>query len=248
MKKFYLGLFLIFSLFIVPRVFASGFEMPEQFAEAGTGYVAAKNVEREFNPFNLSYGVKSKSPDRTWRYDALSSVQFSDKIFDFTLEGKYFIPYTSWEIDNSKIDLGLKAIYHFQRYYDLYSENDFYIESVFRFVTRNRLVFLANLGNGFKAAGVDSLERGALWDITLSGSVVLNYYFDSGAEIYGGVVSHELYRYPLAYTPTDYLGFAWNFKSGFRISSDIGIRLHDWFVVAPYIDRYEWNLKARFTF
>lgn len=243
MKKFYLGLFLIFSLF---RVFA--LEMPEQFAEAGTGYVAAKNVEREFNPFNLSYGVKSKSPDRTWRYDALSSVQFSDKIFDFTLCGEYFVPRASWKLKKSQIDLGIEAIYHFQRYYDLYSEHDFYLEPVFRLVLKNKFVFLANLGGGAKAARIDVLNRGALWDFTLSGSLAFNYYYSNGAELYGGIVSHELYRYPLAFTPTNFIGLAWNFKNGFRVSSDIGLRFRDWFVVAPYIDRYEWNLKARYTF
>lgn len=222
--------------------------MPNQFVEAGTGYVAAKSVEKEFNPFNLSYGVKSKSNDRTWLYDGFASIQFSDKIFDFTVSCEYFIPYASWKMENSQIDIGVQAIYHFQRYYDLYSENDFYIESVFRFITKERLVFLANLGSGTKAASVDVLQRGAIWDFTFSGSVSFNYYFQNGAEIYGGIVSHELYRFPIAYTPTDFLGLAWNFKNGFRLSSDLGLRMRDWFVVAPYIDRYEWNIKARFTF
>lgn len=243
MKKFCLSIFLIFSLF---RLF--GFEMPNQFVEAGTGYVAAKNVEREFNPFNLTYGVKSKSDDRTWLYDGLASIQFSDKIFDFTISGEYFIPKFSWRMEKAEIDIGVQAIYHFQRYYDLYSENDFYIESVFRFISKDKFVFLANLGSGVKAASVDILQRGPLWDITLSGAVEFNYYFEKGAEIYGGIDSHELYRYPLAYTPTSFLGFAWNFKKGFRVATDIGFRSRDWFVVAPYIDRYEWNLKARYTF
>lgn len=251
MRKFFLAVVLIFAFFALLPVlpaFSSGFERPWQFVEAGTGYVAAKNVEREFNPFNLSYGIKAKSQDITWKYDALAAVQFSNKIFDFTLCGDYFVPYTSWKMENAQIDLGANIIYHFQRYYGLYTEHDFYLESVFRFSTHNRFIFLANLGSGVKAAFVDVLQRGALLDFTFSGSVAASYCFDSGAELYSGIVSHELFRFPLAYTPTNFFGFAWNFKNGLRISSDIGIRLHDWFVVAPYIDRYEWNIKARFTF
>lgn len=235
--------FVLFSLFIP----AFGLEMPSQFVEAGMGYVAAKNVEREFNPFNLSYGIQSKSDDRTWLYDGLASVQFSEKIFDFTIYGDYFFPWFSWKSKKSKMGFGARLLYHFQRYYDLYSEHDFYFEPVFR-VASQKIIFLANLGVGWKAAKIDVLNRDALWDWTLSGSLALNYYFENGAELYGSIVSHEIYRYPLAFTPTNYLGFAWNFKNGFRISTDIGIRLRDWFVVAPYVDRYEWNLKARFTF
>lgn len=250
MKKNYLVIFLIFSLFLFAPAFASGFEFPEQFVEAGTGYVAAKNVEREFNPFNLSYGIKSKSPDRTWRYDALSSVQFSDKIFDFTVCGEYFFQRACWKLNKSQVEIGLgaQAVYHFQRYYDLFSEHDFYLEPVFRLVSWNKLVFLSKLGGGAKAAKIDVLGRGALWDFTLSGSLAFNYYCAGGTELYGGIVSHELYRYPLAFTPTCFIGIAGNLKNGFRLSSDIGLRFRDWFVVAPYIDRYEWNLKARYTF
>ena len=204
-------------------------------------------MEREFNPFNFTYGFQEKenfSPD----YKALASVQFSDKIFDFAMLGNYFFPRLNQETENQKIGFGAEFVYHFQRYYDLYSEHDIYLEGVFRLALKNRFDFRANLGSGLKFARIDAVDRDFLWDFSLSGSVALNYYFDSGAEIYGSIVSHELYRYPLAFTPLYSLGFAWNFKSGFRISSDFGLRLRDQFVVAPYIDRYEWNLKARFSF
>lgn len=130
----------------------------------------------------------------------------------------------------------------------MYSEHDIYLEGVFRLALKNRLLFLANLGSGLKFARIDAVERDFLWDFSLSGSVALNYYFDCGAEIFGSIVSHGVYRYPLAFTPLYSLGFAWNFRNGLRVSSDFGLRLRDQFVVAPYIDRYEWNLKARFSF
>lgn len=242
MKRIFLLFGLIFSC-----AFCSAFPRVTQFVEAGTGYVAAKNVEREFNPFNFTYGFQEKenfSPD----YKALAFVQFSDKIFDFAMLGNYFFPRLNQETENQKIGFGAEFVYHFQRYYDLYSEHDIYLEGVFRLALKNRFDFRANLGSGLKFARIDAVDRDFLWDFSLSGSVALNYYFDSGAEIYGSIVSHELYRYPLAFTPLYSLGFAWNFKSGFRISSDFGLRLRDQFVVAPYIDRYEWNLKARFSF
>ncbi len=242
MKRIFLLFGLIFSCefcFAFPRV--------SQFVEAGTGYVAAKNVEREFNPFNFTYGIEEKN-NFAPNFKALASVQFSDKIFDFTTLGNYFIPRLGQETESQKLGFGAELVYHFQRYYDLYSEHDIYLEGVFRLALKNRFVFLANLGSGFKIAQIDAVDRDFLWDFTLSGSVALNYYFDSGAEIFGSVVSHELYRYPLAFTPVYSLGFAWNFKNGLRISSDFGLRLRDQFVVAPYIDRYEWNLKARFSF
>lgn len=275
MKRIFLLFGLIFSCgfcFAFPRV--------SQFVEAGTGYVAAKNVEREFNPFNFTYGIEEKNesfgsesssdnvldsvqnhdsenssgvarnvyPGFSPNFKSLASVQFSDKIFDFTTLGTYFIPRMNQETESQKIGFGAEFIYHFQRYYNLYSEHDIYLEGVFRLALKNRFVFLANLGSGLKFARIDAVDRDFLWDFTLSGSVSLNYYFDSGAEIYGSIVSHTLYRYPLAFTPLYSLGFAWNFKNGFRISSDFGLRLRDQFVVAPYIDRYEWNLKARFSF
>lgn len=246
MKRFFLLFGLVFSCgfcFAFPRV--------SQFVEAGTGCVAAKNVEREFNPFNFIYGIEEKNEsclDFSPNFKALASVQFSDKIFDFATLGTYFIPRMNQETESQKIGFGAEFIYHFQRYYDLYSEHDIYLEGVFRLALKNRFVFLANLGSGLKFAQIDAVDRSFLWDFSLSGSVALNYYFDSGAEIFGSIVSHSLYRYPLAFTPLYSLGFAWNFKNGFRVSSDFGLRLRDQFVVAPYIDRYEWNLNARFSF
>lgn len=240
---------LFFSLFLTGTLEA--LERPLQFVEAGSGYVTAKNIEREFNPFNISYCVKSKPADdfqKIWTYDALFGMQFSKDVFDFTVSGSYFLPYTSWQFENSRLDLGGNLLYHFQRYYDLYTEHDFYFESVFRFAAGNKLVFLSNLGSGFKAADIDALKCGPLWDFSFSSSVFLNYFFNNGAEAYGGISSHELYRFPLFYTPVNYLGFAWNFKNGIRLSTDIGIRFRDWFIVAPYIDRYEWNVKVRYSF
>ena len=254
MKRIFLLFGLIFSC-----AFCFAFPRVSQFVEAGTGYVAAKNVECEFNPFNFTYGIEEKnescvnfapgfSPAFAPNFKALASVQFSDKIFDFTTLGNYFIPRLNQETESQKLGFGAEFIYHFQRYYDLYSEHDIYLEGVFRLALKNRLLFLANLGSGLKFARIDAVDRDFLWDFSLSGSVALNYYFDSGAEIYGSIVSHTLYRYPLAFTPLYSIGFAWNFRNGFRISSDFGLRLRDQFVVAPYIDRYEWNLKARFSF
>ncbi|HAZ96171.1 hypothetical protein [uncultured Treponema sp.] len=246
MKRF----FLLFG-FIFSCAFCFAFPRVSQFVEVGTGYVVAKNVERDFNPFNFTYGIEEKNENFlnfAPNFKALASVQFSDKIFDFTTLGTYFIPQLGQETESQKIGFGAEFIYHFQRYYDLYSEHDIYLESVFRLVLKDRLFFLANLGSGFKFAQIDAVDRDFLWDFSLSGSVALNYYFDCGAEIYGSVVSHSLYRYPLAFTPLYSLGFAWNFKSGFRLSSDFCLRLRDQFVVTPYIDRYEWNLKARFSF
>lgn len=238
---------LVFSLVFCGAALFS-LEIPEQFVEAGTGYVAAKNVEREFNPFNLVYGVRDKSLQRTGRYEAVAGIQFSDKIFDLTVAGDYFIPYTSWRFDSSAIDIGAGILYHFQRYYSLYSEHDFYLDSIFRFTAFDKLVFIWKAGSGGKAALIDSLDHGAVWDFTFSALASLTYYFDCGAEIYGSVSSHELFRYPLFYTPSYTLGFAWNFRRGIRLSSDIGIRMRDRFVVAPYLDRFEWNIKARYTF
>ena len=267
MKRIFLLFCLIFSC-----AFCFAFPRVTQFVEAGTGYVAAKNVEREFNPFNFTYGIEEKNesfssdsnqnqdsekfsdiarniyPAFAPNYKALVSVQFSDKIFDFTTLGNYFIPRFNQETESQKLGFGVELVYHFQRYYDLYSEHDIYLEGVFRLALKNRFVFLANLGSGLKFARIDAVDRNFLWDFSLSGSVALNYYFDSGAEIFASIVSHSLYRYPLAFTPLYSLGFAWNFKNGLRISSDFGLRIRDQFVVAPYIDRYEWNLKARFSF
>lgn len=223
-------------------------ELPEQFIEAGTGYVAAKNVEREFNPFNILYGVRDRAVQRSFRYETVSALQFSDKIFDFTLAGDYFIPYTSWSFGSSVIDLGAGVVYHFQRYYDLYSEHDFYLDSIFRLVAFDKLVVIGKAGSGGKAAIVDSLDHGAIWDFTFSALASITYCFDCGAEIYTSVSSHELFRYPLFYTPTYTFGLAWNFRNGIRFASDLGIRMRDRLVVAPYLDRFEWNIKARYTF
>ena len=284
MKKIFLLFGLIFSC-----GFCFGFPCVLQFVEAGTGYVAAKNVEREFNPFNFVYGIAENNesfcselssvsgsdsnsnknqyensfadtqnvvqkyvpdsiPGIAPNFKVLAAVQFSDKIFDFTTLGNYFIPRLNQETESQKVGFGTEFIYHFQRYYDLYSEHDIYIEGIFRFVLKNRFAFFAKLGSGLKFARIDAIDRDFIWDFTLSGSLSLNYYLNSGAEIFGSIVSHELFRYPLAFTPVYSFGAAYNFKNGFRISSDVGLRLRDQFVVAPYIDRYEWNLKARFSF
>ncbi|WP_273466500.1 hypothetical protein [Treponema succinifaciens] len=246
MKRIFLLFGLIFSC-----GFCFAFPCVTQFVEAGTGYIAAKNVEREFNPFNFTYGIAEKNEscvNFSPNFKVFASVQFSDKIFDFTTLGNYFIPRLGQETDSQKIGFGAELVYHFQRYYDLYSEHDIFLEGVFRLALKNRLLFLANLGSGLKFARIDAVDRDFLWDFSLSGSVALNYYFDCGAEIFGSIVSHGVYRYPLAFTPLYSLGFAWNFRNGLRVSSGFGLRLRDQFVVAPYIDRYEWNLKARFSF
>ena len=104
MKRIFLLFGLIFSC-----AFCSAFPRVTQFVEAGTGYVAAKNVEREFNPFNFTYGFQEKenfSPD----YKALASVQFSDKIFDFAMLGNYFFPRLNQETENQKIVFGAEFV------------------------------------------------------------------------------------------------------------------------------------------
>ena len=90
MKRF----FLLFGL-ILSCAFCFAFPSVSQFVEAGTGYVAAKNVERDFNPFNFTYGIEEKNENFlnfAPNFKALASVQFSDNIFDFTTLGNYFIP------------------------------------------------------------------------------------------------------------------------------------------------------------
>ena len=181
MKRIFLLFGLIFSC-----GFCFAFPCVTQFVEAGTGYVAAKNVEREFNPFNFTYGIAEKNEscvNFSPNFKVFASVQFSDKIFDFTTLGNYFIPRLGQETDSQKIGFGAELVYHFQRYYDLYSEHDIYLEGVFRLALKNRLLFLANLGSGLKFARIDAVDRDFLWDFSLSGSVALNYYFDCGAEI-----------------------------------------------------------------
>lgn len=100
MKRIFLLFGLIFSC-----GFCFAFPCVTQFVEAGTGYVAAKNVEREFNPFNFTYGIAEKNEscvNFSPNFKVFASVQFSDKIFDFTTLGNYFIPRLGQETDSQK--------------------------------------------------------------------------------------------------------------------------------------------------
>ncbi len=152
---------MLFGL-IFSCAFCFAFPRVTQFVEAGTGYVAAKNVEREFNPFNFTYGIQEKTETCVAfapNYKALASVQFSDNIFDFTMLGNYFFPRLNQETEKQKIGFGAEFVYHFQRYYDLYSEHDIYLEGVFRLALKNRFDFRANLGSGLKFARIDAVDR-----------------------------------------------------------------------------------------
>lgn len=236
-----LFLFLFLAACSLP---VTALEGVEQFIELGTGYTAAKNTEREYNPFNVTYGIKpSDSPS-----GALASFQITDKICDVVVTGEYYVPALKWNFEQSGIQLGIKPLYHFQRYFDLYSENDAVFETIFRYCYKKFFELKSLFGGGYKIALIDDVKNRTVQDKTLSERLSFILHFQNGAEFCFETGSHDLYRYPLFLSPDYLLGAAFNFENGFRISTDISVRFRDQFVVAPYIDRYSWNLKLRYTF
>lgn len=246
MKRFFLSA--VFAAFFSTFLYSNSSRSIEQYVEAGSGYVVAKNVEKEFIPFNLAYSIKQKTSDIKTRFSAISAIQFSDNIFDFTLGGDYYFPFASWQTDNASIDLGTGAVYHFQYFYNLFTEDDFLGDLIFRFICTTKFQLIKRFGIGFKTSQVESLSVSSIWEFNFTTSLEMRWFLKHGFEFSGGYYSHDLFRYPLVFSPTYFIGGFIPLKSGFAAGTDICVRFRDQIVVAPYVDRVSWNLKLRYTF
>ncbi|MBQ0051647.1 MAG: hypothetical protein KBT11_06220 [Treponema sp.] len=241
MKTKFFITFLTFSI-LLPL---TALERPLQYVQSETGVVNSRGYEKTYVPFDLLYGIS----DPAQKYEALSALQFTKNAFDLTLTGKYFIPKFNWNPGSTEINLGVGLWYHFQAYYDLHRENDLIFDTIFR-LNWSRFKYEGHFGYGVKFATVNGLSSSVnpLTDMTLKMSNEFSWNFQNGLELHLLVASHDLYRFPLFYSPVYNLGAAWNFTNGFRVNADFGLRMRDQIITAPYMDTIYFRTGVRYTF
>ncbi len=203
-----------------------------------------RGIERNKTLFSSQFGLKTH-----WT-DSVIGCQWHENVFDFTVEGEVWCPFTNWYFDTARISVGMGGIYHYQRYTNISHEHDYIIDSTFRYCTESNFMISFKAGYAGKRTRVYALEKyfPDIYDRYFEAIFHLDKVWSNGFEIYWEHGLHDMYRYPLFCSPHYMLGAAVNLDGGLRIAADLSIRIVDGYTTAPYIDNSIFKISARYTF
>ncbi len=242
MRKFF---FIFFFILVSSHSFAdfSDHEV-KKFLQFDMSSSTSRGIERGQNLFSGEAALEAH-----W-WDAIAGIQAYEDVFDFTIAGESWLPFTNWYFDEARLALGLGLLYHFQRYKDISSEHDYMLDSVFRYHSYTGFTLTFRGGYSGKTTRIDELADYVplLHDHYPVITIRIEKLFSNGFELYYENGSHDMYRYPIFCTPDYILGMAINLESGLRFGGEMELRFSDQYTTAPYLEGMILRMTARYTF
>lgn len=164
--------------------------------------------------------------------------------FDFTTSASYMPTFFNY------IQAGLGINYHFYRYFQIFSENDFIISGDIK-TCRNR-IFDCEIGAGFalKYAVIDSIQKfvPGFLDYSLWLGFRADWKFTPNFDFYFSVKTTDYFDYPLLGTPFFKLGTNWRLLENFALNTELTIKMVDIITSAVYINECAFRTTFRTYF
>lgn len=242
MKRFFLVFLVIFSFSHIFAEFDDG--KITKFVEFDMTSTTNKGIERYNTLFSGEVGAIAP-----W-WEAVCGVQAYEDVFDFTVRGTGWFPFASWQFETSRIAIGGGLNYHFQRYRNTSSENDYMLFSTFRYKNLGGTTITFFCGFLGKSTKIDALSDNVpfIHDKFADLALQINKIWQKGLELYVEHGIFDFYRYPHFCAPHYLIGAAYNFDTGLRFGCDISVRIVDGYATAPYADSLLLKLSARYSF
>lgn len=165
------------------------------------------------------------------RFD--SGIAFQDSRFDFTNKIDY-IP-----LFINRFRLGFGITYHFYRYYNVFSENDFLFATRFRWCSTDFFTMDLALGMQMKIASIDSITayKGFITNICFFLDYTARWNFTEKFTGYAALSTVDFYDYPLFGTIFFKGGISYKIRKNFGLDASLSFKFIDMYISAVSLNQ-----------
>lgn len=179
---------------------------------------------------------------RELRYD--SGIKYQCNQFDYT--SRFFYMPTFFDA----FQTGFGLTWHFQRYIDVFTENDIVLSTHFRWIKGR--IFSCELGPGllFKFASIDAVRKyqPVLFNLSYSLDLLCRWQLFDSAGLWCGVQLQDYFDYALAISPFIKFGADYSVVPGLIFGIDYTLKYIDMFYSAVYLSESVLRFTAKVTF
>ncbi len=179
---------------------------------------------------------------RELRYD--SGIKYQCNQFDYT--SRFFYMPTFFDA----FQTGFGITWHFYRYIDVFTENDFLLSTHFRWIKGR--VFTCEIGPGllFKLASIDAVRKyqPIIFNLSYGFDFLCRWQLFDSMGLWCGIQLQDYFDYSLAISPFIKFGADYSVVPGLIFGIDYTLKYIDMFYSAVYLSESVLRFTAKVTF